>query len=84
MMARKIIGYTPYVTLEEAHGHVGAVGEPASPSWFPYIVVGGIFAIFGVSLYLQATGKIKPYSGPYYPYGGYGYGYEPGMTFRIT
>ena len=83
-MMAKIIGYTPYVTPEEAHGHVGATGPSESTSsWFPYLVVGGIFTIFGVALYLQATGKIKPYSGPYYPYG-YGYGYEPGMTFRIT
>jgi len=86
-----IVGYRPYVTPEEAlgHGHVGAAttstGSESRPGWFPIVVVGGIFAIVGITLYLQATGKIKPYAGPYYPpYGGYGYGYEPGLSFRIA
>lgn len=66
--------------------HVGAAtdstGNP-TPSWFPLFVVGGIFTLIGVAMYLQVKGKLPVSSGPVYPFSPYPY-YEPGLTFRIS
>jgi hypothetical protein len=61
---------TPYET------HVGATvvdpdkpREPQSP-WPALFLIGGIFALVGVTIYLQVKGKL-----PIYPPSPYGYGY---------
>ena len=69
-MSREHAGY-------EALARTGASTFPESQppqqvaSWVPLTIFGGIFALIGASMYLEATGKIQRqpvYYPPYDPY----------------
>ncbi len=67
-MSREHAGY-------EALARTGAStfpGRPPEPAplggWFPVVFVGGLFALIGTSMYLEATGKIQRQPVYYPPY----------------
>lgn len=67
-MSREHAGY-------EALARTGASTFPDRPpepaplgGWFPVVFVGGLFALIGTSMYLEATGKIQRQPVYYPPY----------------